>query len=226
MTVVSYIPGSPNPFAATFEIDRDVLGGRFSKIAIPRMGSGILKYSPLAQAIFSKSAGYARVDLALTDKGKTRVTITRKFVHWDERKHIPDTTAAIEKFMAGSQQAVLAEALAQNVDVQRPFRPNGKILTMVHQAFIDQVTPVLASHGGAMELLDVKLDQSTGKISAEVALIGNCNGCGSAEEQTLGNATKAISDVIDVASKRDTEFQGKSFAGIRTREIQSLVIGR
>jgi Fe-S cluster biogenesis protein NfuA len=221
---ISHFDGNPNPTVATFEIDRDLLGP-FGKIVVPR-GGKLEQYSPLAQSLFPRSAGIVRVDFAASS-GKTYISITRKLVPWKPQE-ISLALTHLQNFFAGPAPAVLNDAIASNIAVQRAFAPANAIQKLVSQTFHDQVNPILASDGGAMELIGVEI-KSTGNISAHVALIGSCHGCGHAETSTLNGATGKIRQVLDVAKRQyasNPDIQKLSFQEITIREVPELVIAK
>ena len=229
MISIKHFPGNPNPMVATFKIDQDILG-IFGKIIIPR-GSNLEKYSPLAQMLFPRSASIVRVDLTARDV-KTYVSIARKLVQWttDDILKVEDH---LKGFFAKPTPAVFIDAIVANVVPQKPFAPANIIQKLVQASFNEQVNPVLASDGGAMELLNVEI-KPTGEISADVALIGSCNGCGSAETDTLVEATKKIRKVLEAAKAKEaakpeggnSAVKMLAFKGISIREIPDLVITR
>lgn len=214
--------GNPNPKVLTFEINTDLLGS-FSKLVIPKNGA-LLDYCPIAESLFQGDV--TRVDIAARDS-KTYVTISRKLMEWtdDQRKAV---TNHLNLFLSQSTPAAYLDAITQNITSQPPFKPNNSIQKMVQASFNDQVNPLLASDGGAMELMNVSL-KSNGDIEAEVALIGSCNGCSSAETETLAKATEKIKSVLNAAKIQNSgnaTLQKLNFKEIQIREIPELAIRR
>lgn len=234
MPTVTEFQGNPNSNVATFEIDADLLGA-YEKVIIPR-NSTLLAYSPLTQAIFDKAKGVLRVDMSLRD-GKTHVALATKMINDQPlMQWTPESIARTQAFIAQFLEAnalLLTDALAANVTPQPRFAPQdgaiGQIQGLVQNAFNDVVNPILARDGGAMELLNISVIPKTGKIGANVALIGACNGCDSAATQTLTNATQAIQKVLEAVkakSPNNPALQTLTFTGIGIQEIEDVVLAR
>lgn len=219
MSYIKLVEDNPNPKVATFEIGVDLLGP-FSKLVIPATGK-LKDYSPLAQSLFIGDV--TRVDLASRD-GKTYITLSRKLMNWSNE----EKQRAIQKigdFFSKQVPAIHVEAIAQNIAFQRPLQANNPVKKLVQNTFNSIVNPILAKDGGAMELLNIEI-KPNGEVSADVALVGSCNGCSDAETQTLAGATDTIRRVLEEAKKQNETnafLQQLSFSGISVKEIPELV---
>jgi Fe-S cluster biogenesis protein NfuA len=225
MVSISSVKDNPNAKVATFEIGADYLGD-FSKIIIPSQGD-LVAYCPLAQTIFPKSKDITRIDLAARD-GNTYITIARKFLDWKEEE-IQNAQTHLESFFASNIEPVYLEALARDFAAAEPLETSNPVKSLVQQAFLDQVNPILAKDGGAMELVGVTLKEDTGEITADVALMGSCNGCGQAETATLEGATNKIREVLDAAKAQHTDnqdIQKLHFQGINIFEAPEVIVAK
>ncbi|MEM9468576.1 MAG: NifU family protein [Pseudomonadota bacterium] len=222
MSNVRIFEGNPNTKVLTLEVDQDLLG-MFEKIVVTNSGA-LREYSPLADVLLKGDA--TRVDFSFND-GKTYIAVARKMLEWTDNMKA-DAFAKVEQFLSGSAPAVYLDALSTNIQAQKPFKPKNPIQKLVQASFNEQVNPVLATDGGAMELMGVEI-RATGEITATVALIGSCNGCSHAETETLGKATEKIKEVLEAAKKQNASnpiIQRLDFSGIKVQEIPELVISR
>ncbi|HPF77808.1 MAG TPA: NifU family protein [Alphaproteobacteria bacterium] len=222
MSIVRLFEGNPNPKVATFEIDKDLLG-HFSKLIVTKTGA-LLQHCPIAEPLFKGDV--TRIDLAARD-GKTYITLSRKLMAWDTAEK-EAVQRRINEFLSKSTPAVYADAISTAIQTQKPFTAANPVTKLVQATFNQIVNPILANDGGAMELLNIDIKPS-GDIAAEVALIGSCNGCSSAETQTLVGATKTIRQALQSAKaqhKGNPDIQKLLFTGITVREIPEIALTR
>ncbi len=83
---------------------------------------------------------------------------------------------------------------------------NNPIAVKVHEVIQEQINPGIASHGGAVTLVDIKGDQ------AYIRFSGGCQGCGMADVTLKDGVEKAILDaapeirgVVDATNHADGE---------------------
>jgi Fe-S cluster biogenesis protein NfuA len=222
MTNVSIFEGNPNLKVLTLEIDQDLLGP-YSKLVVTPNGA-LRQYSPIADFLFRGDV--TRVDISVRE-GKTYIGISRKLMEWSD-KNKETVLTAVQKLVEMQRPLLLIDALSKNITAQKPFIAENPVQKLVQDSFNEQVNPILASDGGAMELLNIGIKQ-TGEISAGVALIGSCNGCGFAETETLSHATNRIRQVLEIAKKQYADnptVQALKFEGISIREVPEIVFVR
>ncbi len=225
MRNVKAIKDHPSAKVLTLEIDQDLLG-HYAKIAIPR-GSRITDYSPFAKVLFERGKDVNRVDFFAKD-GNTCISIARKFMGWDE-KSAAAATALTEKFLATNHPVIYLEALSTNFTSHAAFDHGGHpVKKLVQKTFLEQVNPMLAKDGGAMELLRVEM-KPTGEISSDVALLGSCNSCTSAHDTTLRLAADRIRQVLEIVKKQyadNPSIAALKFTGIRISNMEEIILSR
>lgn len=226
MVDVKYVEVTDNPNlnVATFELDKDLIKG-LEKIFVPRNGE-LIRYIPMAKAIFDRSVSFTRVDISKAEAGATRVSIKRAPFIWSPAD-IEKMIKIIKKAANDRRPAVMTDRIVSQFDIMEKFVPKTGPEKLVVQGYKDRVEPVLALHGGAMELLGISFNNS-GEGKAEVAMIGACNGCRSAQDTTFSKATVEIQSVFEAAQEArpdDAELKGKKFTGFTIREgIQHFIM--
>ena len=229
MPNIKYVPETPNPKVAIFEIGADLLHPNFSKVVIAK-GSKLVDFSPLAQQIYSRGTDLTRIDFFHSGENQTTISYSRKALAWDERQIVVIKNFQ-EEFFRRNEPALMVQALAQNVQAHAPFNHgNHPVKSLVQRSFVAQVNPVLAKDNGAMELMGVEV-RADGQIFADVTMIGACNGCDSSTMSTLRGATKRINEVLDALKgderyKANPNVQALKFMEIRTIEMPDLVLSR
>ena len=223
--IIKHVQGedNPSPKIVTFKINADFLGV-FEKITIPK-SSRLVEYSPFAQGIFGRGGDLNRIDLFAKD-GETSISIARKLMPWSEQD-IVKIKAIIEGFFRTKMDLIYVAAMQKDFQSRPTFNPGGHpAKKLVQQSFFDQVNPVLASDGGAMELLNVHV-KTDGEITSEVALLGSCNGCTSAEKSTLEKATAKIREVLDFVkeqNKGNPAVAALHFKEIKIVQVSELIL--
>ena len=169
------------PNACRFTVDRPVFedGSAFF------WDKEKLKGSPLAKRLFALE-GVKSVRIEGHD-----VTVTRA------------TSEDWRPFAGLVGEAIRAQLKSGEACVVSGFKPDMKadfeIKNKVQMIFDTEINPAVASHGGHIELIDVK----EGKIYLKMS--GGCQGCGSAEatlrqgiETTLRDRLPEIEEILDV----------------------------
>ncbi len=237
MTTAKSYEGHPNPQAATYEIDADLLGP-FQKIIVSKTGE-LKKYCPLAETLFGKKgvlqlAMASRIDIIARD-GKTYVGVTTsKLAQWDD-----DTRSSVERvindFLSKSTPAVLTQALqkditAEKIELRKPFEPSGEdafYQSIVTETFNDHVRPILKEDGGDMEVLAIEI--KNGKIDVDVGLVGSCNDCPVAKTGTLQGAKHKLEQMlVDIKAEfaNDKKLQTLSVGEITIEPLREAVFAR
>lgn len=225
MRKVEVVTGHPSSKVLTLKIEHDSLG-HYEKIAIPR-SSALVAHSPFAQVLFGRGKDVNRVDFFAKD-GHTFVSIARKLMAWDDVSSAA-AKAVTESFLTSRHKIIYINALDTNFKTHPAFNPGGNpVKKLVQTTFIQQVNPLLAKDGGAMELLDVEI-KPTGEISSSVALLGSCNGCTSAEDTTLQAAAERIKLVLEAIKKNNPSNQSiaaLNFTGINIRNMDEIILSK
>ncbi len=220
---VKLVKENPNPKVTTVEINQDFLGS-YSKLVVTKSGA-MLQYAPLAEKLMTGDV--TRVDFAVRD-GKTYVTMARKLLPWSDNMQA-GAMDIIKDFLKKKTPPLYLDAISQNITTTPPFQPQqNAIHKLVSNTFNKNVNPVLADHGGAMELLNVEV-KPTGEVNASVALIGSCNGCDTATLETLAGAEAAIKQALGAAKKEysgNEDIKKLSFTGIQIKEIPEVALTR
>lgn len=216
----------PNPNVLTLSLGKDILGP-FSKVILPH-GDALIAYCPLARTMFDGNAGIIRIDLTTGQSGHTQLSLVRKVGAWSDAMG-QQALEQVMDFMAKPEQPVHLSALTSHA--RAPFIYQNNLEGTVSDAFSHSVNPALAKHGGIIELLEVYYDPDTGAVEAEVALLGSCRSCGSAEEETLNNASIAVDKGLKAFAnqlvKNDPAFAKIHFGGFIRSEISGgLVISK
>ena len=171
-----------DPDSCKFTVDRVVLAEGCARFA----DKDHLQESPLAQKLFA-IAGVTRVDLY----GRTIMVRKQGADVW--RAVGPLIGTAIREQLKSGQPAVSPEAMRNRPEEE-------KLREAVDRILQTQVNPAVASHGGAISLLDVHGNTIFLQMS------GGCQGCASASvtlrqgvEQTLREQIPGVGDVVDVS---------------------------
>lgn len=222
---VKVVNENPNAKVVTLEANQDFLG-LYAKITIPR-GSRLIEYSPFAQMVFEHGKDVNRIDFFAKD-GKTYISIARKFIDWtDASKESARKITA--NFLATGKPIIYVEAINNNFTSHVAFQHGGHpVKKLVQTTFHEQVNPLLAKDGGAMELLNVEV-KPTGEISSDVALLGSCNGCTSAQDTTLQAAVERIRLVLDTVKEQHTNnpaIKALKFTGIKVSTMEEIILSK
>jgi Fe-S cluster biogenesis protein NfuA len=172
-----------DPESCKFTVDRVILPEGCARFSDAEQA----QISPLAQKLFGIS-GMGRIDLY----GKT-VMVTKKSVEgW--RAIGPQIGAAIREHIRSGQPAINPDAMKN-----RPAEED-KLRATVERVLLTQINPAVASHGGAISLLDVHGN------TVFLQLSGGCQGCSSASvtlrqgvERTFREQIPGIGDIVDVS---------------------------
>lgn len=223
MPNITIIKANPNPKSAIFSVDEDLLR-KFSRVIIPKQ-SDIRQFSPLSEAIFNLSQTIVRIDFSFQE-GATIISVARKPLDF-KPEEVEALSRHISKFFESGQMAILLEALA-GVEARQPFEPQNAVEKLVVGSFNAHVNPITIRDGGSIEVLKVNIEHD-GRISTDVALIGQCHGCGSAITDTLGGAKEAIKAEFKILKERhaaNPNVQKLHFEEITPVELPSLVFSR
>lgn len=164
-----------------FTVDRPVFEG--GAAYFPSKGSG--KLSPLAARLFSHF-GVGSVLIS-----HNVVTITKnEGVDWrDLGKQVGQT---IREFLVSGDPAV-TEEWRQSLPSAQELR------TRVQEVLDREVNPMVASHGGSVELIDVR------ENNLYIRMGGGCQGCGMAAatlkqgvESSIREKVPQVGDILDV----------------------------
>jgi NFU1 iron-sulfur cluster scaffold homolog, mitochondrial len=171
-----------DPATCKFTVDRVILAGGCARFDNSEASSG----SPLAQKLFAVP-GVSGVDLY----GKTIVIRKTGIENW--RTIGPQIGAAIREHIRSGQPGVTPEAM-QN----RPAE--AKLRSEIDRVLRQQINPAVASHGGAISLLDVH------GTTVFIQMSGGCQGCASASvtlregvERTLREQVPGVQAIVDVS---------------------------
>ncbi len=187
------IAGHPNPKALTFRVKRDLIPG-FSKLVFTKTGN-LKAYSPLAESLLNRG-DVTKVDMFYEEGGNTLITITRKLIDWDIRSKIGAQGVIGASMNMRGQTPVFVDQIKSNVETMPSFTPRNPVESWVSQQFHKAITPLLASHGGAMELLNITTRDNK-EVSLEVAMIGSCNECTTGKGTTLQGAQEFLELALD-----------------------------
>lgn len=223
MPNITIIKANPNPKSAILSVDADLLGS-YSRVIIPKK-SDIRQFSPLAEMIFNLSQTVVRIDFSFQE-GATVISVARKPLDF-KPEEVEALSRRISEFFESGQKAILLEALA-GVEARKPFEPKNPVEKLVVGSFNAHVNPITIRDGGSIEVLKVNIAPD-GKICTDVALIGQCNGCGSAITDTLGGAKNAITAEFNILKERhasNPNVQKLQFEDITPVELPSLVFIR
>jgi Fe-S cluster biogenesis protein NfuA len=165
-----------------FSVDRIVLPEGCARFSDKAHAQG----APLAERLFSVP-GVNRVDLY----GKTVVIRKQSQDTW--RAIGPQIGAAIRDHLRSGQPAVPVESIRNRSD-------ESKLRESIDRILQEQVNPAVASHGGAISILDVHGD------TVFLQMSGGCQGCASASvtlrqgvERTLREQVPTVGDIVDVS---------------------------
>jgi Fe-S cluster biogenesis protein NfuA len=165
-----------------FTVDRVVLPEGCARYS----GKDQAAASPLAQKLF-EIVGVVGVDIY----GQTVMVHKQGADNW--RAIGPLIGTALRAHLRSGQPAVSPEAIKN-----RPAEE--KMRNVIERILQEQINPAVASHGGAISLLDVHGNTVFIKMS------GGCQGCGMASvtlregiERTLREQIPEISDIVDVS---------------------------
>jgi NFU1 iron-sulfur cluster scaffold homolog, mitochondrial len=142
--------------------------------------------APLAEKLFD-IAGVSGVDIY----GRTVMVRKQGLEGW--RAIGPLIGAAIREHLRSGQPAV-------NPDAMKDGPEEEKLRAAVERILLTQINPAVASHGGAISLLDVH-----GR-TIFLQMSGGCQGCASASvtlrqgvEQALREQIQQVGDIVDVS---------------------------
>lgn len=219
---VQRVTDNPNPKAATFILDGDVLQD-LGRVIMPR-NDKIVQYSPLAKFFFEdllqkgRGTDVMRIDFT-HENGEDRVTLIRKFAEWKEGE-IDKVHTYLNRLESRGTPLLYAQTLKRDyTPVSRYKAPEGSVLTSVQQTFDRAVSPFLSLHGGDMELSSLSIEPD-GEVKASVALMGSCAGCGSAEVATLNNAIERVNKALQTLA--DKHPANKDLKSLHMKEIQTV----
>ncbi|MBN8521699.1 MAG: NifU family protein [Alphaproteobacteria bacterium] len=220
------IGGNPNPKAMTFRIVRTDLIPGFSKLVFTKTGT-LKAYSPLATHLLNKGDA-AKVDMFFKD-GSTFITITRKVMDWDPRSKIIICNSIRAFLITSGETPVFVDQIKSNVETMPSFTPRNSVESWVSQQFHEAITPLLASHGGAMELLNITTRDNK-EVSLEVVMIGSCNECTTGKGTTLQGAQEFLELALEEFKLRSDDNKNPinhiSLKGITPREVSDIAFRR
>ena len=169
-----------DPKVCSFHVDRQVYNG-----VVNCAGRDMAKGSPLLEALFE----FDEVRQVMVTGGT--VTIAKA----NEKDWAPlakKVGSIIREQIQSGKQLI-------DPDIKKNIPTNKKLRAQVQEVIDEELNPGLASHGGAVDLIDV---QGT---TVFVSLSGGCQGCASAKytlkhgiEQILRDRIPEITDVVDV----------------------------
>ncbi|MCA9726314.1 MAG: NifU family protein [Candidatus Eisenbacteria bacterium] len=190
---ITAAPSPVDPMKCTFTVDRPVLPGRSFFFGSRLRAAG----SPLPEAIFAL-------------EGIESVLISH------DQIHVHKTTDAEWPTFAKKIGAAVREILQQggatvSGEAFESLLPPQEIRHLVQQVLDTQVNPMVASHGGHIDLLDVK------ENVVYIEMGGGCQGCGMASatlkngvERLIREFVPEVGDILDVtdhAAGRNPYFQ-------------------
>jgi Fe-S cluster biogenesis protein NfuA len=171
-----------------FVVSRPVYAGGVRRFESPAAAQG----SPLAEAIFAiAGAGIAEVIVS----GDV-VTVV---------KHSPTPWTAVGRSIGAAIRAALADQTPAVLPKTSPATPAGEapdddvLYELVAQVFESRVNPMVARHGGRVELIDVQ------DSVVMLRMGGGCQGCGMADvtlrqgiEAVLHEHVPGVEGIVDV----------------------------
>lgn len=173
-------PSAGDPFKCTFVVDRPVLENRAFFFPGPEKAPG----SPLVERLFA-IGGVGAVHIS-----HDTVTVTKTTVD-DWREIGKQVGAAIRDCLAADRPAV-SPALFEDMI------PETEIRHLVQQVLDTQVNPMVASHGGVINLLDVK------ENNVFIEMAGGCQGCAmsmltlkTGVERVIREFIPEVGDILD-----------------------------
>lgn len=224
MRKVEVVKDNPNAKVVTLQVNEDLMGP-YAKISIPR-ASAVRKYSPFAEKIFGVAADVTRIDF-VAEGNQTFVSIARKIFTWNDGNS--EVARKMTEDFLKAEPLILLEALGQNFTAGTAFDPTRDgVSGLVHKTFNDHVNPQLAKDGGAMELLNVVV-KPTGEIISQIALLGSCHDCGSAQDKTLKAAAEHIRRVLDDVKKKlpdDPTVSRLRFERIEIVNVDQIILSK
>jgi Fe/S biogenesis protein NfuA len=168
------IIGEPtsNPAVCKFTVDRPVFPGGSAYFA----GRDTAKLSPLALRLFEvpvvQTILIAENQITITKSGFDAWPAVGKQIGAKIREHIH------------SGDAPVSEEFARSIPAEEVIREK------VQQLLEREINPALGSHGGWVQLIDVK------KNSVYLRLGGGCQGCGAADMTLKQGIERAIRETI------------------------------
>ncbi len=222
---IQLVQDQPNPKVMSFRIGKNLLGEKISKLVVSKDGQ-LVNHVPLAILFFRAAHAvedFSRIDITSEKNGTTLVGLSRLKEWTEESKQT--SGQVMRQFIDGDYVTALEGNILQTMPLQTVFQAgDNTIYKLVEGAFQQKVNPKIASHGGAMDIAKISYDQATGKVSADVFMIGSCNGCVAAEEFTIKGATKEIQNTFAALQKQYPEnqkLQSLSFDKINTIQTGS-----
>ena len=171
-----------NPESCKFTVDQVVLPDGCARFSDKNSAQG----SPLAQRLLSVP-GVVSLDIY----GKT--VMVRKQGQDPWRSVGPLIGAAIREHLRSGQPAVTPETLRNRPEEE-------KLKSAIDRILREQINPAVASHGGAISLLDVHGN------TVFLQMSGGCQGCASASvtlregiERSLHEAVPGVGEIVDVS---------------------------
>jgi NFU1 iron-sulfur cluster scaffold homolog, mitochondrial len=171
-----------------FVVSRPVYAGGVRRFESPAEAQG----SPLAEAIF-----------AIPGAGITEVIVSGGVV--TVVKHSPTPWTAVGRPIGAAIRAALADQAPAVLPKTSPATPAGEapdddvLYELVAQVFESRVNPMVARHGGRVELIDVQ------DSVVMLRMGGGCQGCGMADvtlrqgiEAMLHEHVPGVEGIVDV----------------------------
>ncbi len=169
-----------DPTKCKFTVDRPVFPGGSLNFDSPEVAAG----SPLAENLLALN-GVASVLIA-----NDTVTVTRA----DDG----DWTVLAKEVGATIRSCLLSGEPPLASDLEARLPPEELIRSKVQAVLDREINPAIASHGGVIELLDVKGDV------IYIRMGGGCQGCGAADvtlkqgvEQSIRAQVPEVSEILD-----------------------------
>jgi Fe-S cluster biogenesis protein NfuA len=171
-----------------FVVSVPVLAGGVRRFAAPEEAAG----SPLAEAIF-----------AIPGLGASELIVSGNIVTVVKRS--PTPWQAVGRAVGNAIRSTLAADVPAVAPAHRPASPDGSAVNddalyeQVAKVFDEQVNPMVARHGGNVELIDVQ------DAVVMLRMGGGCQGCGMADvtlrqgiEGMLAQLVPAVRGIVDI----------------------------
>ncbi|HEV8380111.1 MAG TPA: NifU family protein [Gemmatimonadales bacterium] len=171
-----------------FVVSVPVFVGGVRRFAAPEDASG----SPLAEAIF-----------AIPDLGVSELIVSGNIVTVVKQASVP--WQAVGRAVGNAIRSTLTADVPAVTPAQKPASGDGSAVTddalyeQVAKVFDEQVNPMVARHGGHVELIDVQ------DAVVMLRMGGGCQGCGMADvtlrqgiEGMLAQLVPAVRGIVDI----------------------------
>jgi Fe-S cluster biogenesis protein NfuA len=171
-----------------FVVSEPVLAGGVRRFAAPREAQG----SPLAEAIFA-IPGLSVSELIVS--GNIVTVVKQSAAPWQ----------AVGKAVGSAIRSAMAAGVPAIAPAPKPAAGDGSAVSddalyeQVAKVFDEQVNPMVARHGGRVELIDVQ------DAVVMLRMGGGCQGCGMADvtlrqgiEGMLGQLVPAVRGIVDI----------------------------